>query len=91
MERALLADFAIVKAYKGDTHGNLVFRKTARNFNPIMATAGRVTIAEVEHLVPAGTLDADEIHTSGIFVQRIVLGKGYEKPIEQRTTRPRED
>ena len=90
MERALTADFAIVKAQKGDTHGNLVFHKTARNFNPIMATAATVTIAEVEELVPAGELDPDEIHTPGIFVQRILLGTNYDKPIEQRTTRARD-
>ena len=89
LERALTADVALVKAWKGDTHGNLVFRKTARNFNPMMATAGRLTIAEVEELVPAGELDADGIHTPGIFVQRIIQGSGYVKPIEQRTTRPR--
>ena len=90
MERALTADFAIVKAHKGDTHGNLVFKKTARNFNPIMATAAKITIAEVEELVPAGQLDPDEIHTPGIFVQRILLGENYDKPIEQRTTRSRD-
>ncbi|MCA9513899.1 MAG: CoA transferase subunit A [Myxococcales bacterium] len=89
METALQADFALVKAWKGDTHGNLVYRATARNFNPMMAMAGKVTIAEVEELVPAGELDPDQIHTPGIFVQRILKGVGYEKPIEQRTTRPR--
>ena len=89
LERALTADFALVKAWKGDTHGNLIFRATARNFNPIMATAGRVTIAEVEELVPAGELDADGIHLPGIYVQRIIRGEHYEKWIEQRTTRPR--
>ncbi len=89
MERALTADFAIVKAWKGDTHGNLVFRMTARNFNPMMATAARVTIAEVEELVPAGELDPDSVHTPGIFVARIIEGSDYQKPIEQRTTRPR--
>lgn len=89
MERALTADFALVKAYKGDTHGNLVFKQTARNFNPMMAMAGRITIAEVEELVPAGELDPDTIHTPGIFVQRIIRGTRYQKPIEQRTTRPR--
>ena len=72
MEMGLVADFAIVKAWKGDAHGNLVFRKTARNFNPMMATAGKVTIAEVEEFVPAGELDPDEIHTPGIFVQRVI-------------------
>ncbi|MEN9785728.1 MAG: hypothetical protein RLZZ299_992 [Pseudomonadota bacterium] len=87
MERALFADFAIVKAWKADTHGNLVYRKTARNFNPMMATAARVTIAEVEELVEPGTLDPDEIHTPGIFVQRIVRGPSFEKRIERRTTR----
>ena len=87
LERALLGDFAIVKAWKGDTHGNLIFRKTARNFNPIMATAGRITIAEVEEVVQPGELDADGIHIPGIFVQRIVQGQHYEKWIEQRTTR----
>ena len=86
---ALQADVAFVKAWKGDTHGNLIYRATARNFNPMMAMAGKITIAEVEELVPAGELDPDQIHTSGIFVQRIIQGKNYEKPIEQRTTRPR--
>ena len=85
METGLVADFAIVKAWKGDAHGNLVFRKTARNFNPMMATAGKVTIAEVEEFVPAGELDPDEIHTPGIFVQRVIKASDYEKPIEQRT------
>ena len=85
METGLVADFAIVKAWKGDAHGNLVFRKTARNFNPMMATAGKITIAEVEEFVPAGELDADEIHTPGIFVQRVIKATDYEKPIEQRT------
>ncbi len=85
MEMGLVADFAIVKAWKGDAHGNLVFRKTARNFNPMMATAGKVTIAEVEEFVPAGELDPDEIHTPGIFVQRVIKASDYEKPIEQRT------
>lgn len=89
METALKADFAFVKAWKGDTHGNLVYRATARNFNPMMATAARVTIAEVEELVPAGELDPDNIHTPGIYVQRIFAGVDYEKPIEQRTLRPR--
>jgi 3-oxoacid CoA-transferase subunit A len=87
LERALDADFALVKAEKGDTHGNLVFNKTARNFNPIMATAADVTIAEVEQLVEPGELDPDEIHTPSIFVQRILEGDHYEKWIEQRTTR----
>ncbi|WP_290798589.1 CoA transferase subunit A [Flavihumibacter sp. UBA7668] len=88
MEVAFEADFAIVKAWKGDTAGNLVFRATARNFNPIMAMAGKMTIAEVEELVPAGTLDPDHIHTPGIYVHRIFQGKDYEKRIEQRTSRP---
>lgn len=89
MEAALKADFALVKAWRGDTHGNLIYRETARNFNPMMAMAGAVTIAEVEELVPAGELAPNEIHTPGIFVQRILQGTEYEKPIEQRTTRPR--
>ena len=87
LERALRADLSIVKAWKGDEQGNLVFRKTARNFNPMMATAGKVTVAEVEQLVPAGALDADSIHTPGIFVKRIVLGHDFEKRIEKRTVR----
>lgn len=87
LEYAFEADFAMVKAWKGDTHGNLVFRATSRNFNPLMAMAGKVTIAEVEELVPAGSLDPNEIHTPGIFVHRIFEGKNYEKRIEQRTTR----
>jgi len=91
MERALHGDFGLVKAWKGDTHGNLVFRKTARNFNPLMARAARVTIAEVEVLVPAGELDPDEIHLPGIYVQRIIKGEHYEKWIEQRTVRAREE
>ena len=85
METGLTADYALVKAWKGDSHGNLVFRKTARNFNPMMATAAKVTIAEVEEFVPAGELDADMIHTPGIFVQRVIKAGDYEKPIEQRT------
>ncbi|HYD99844.1 MAG TPA: CoA transferase subunit A [Alphaproteobacteria bacterium] len=89
MERGLRADLAIVKAWKGDTAGNLVFRKTSRNFNPMMATAGKVTVAEVEELVEPGQLDPDHIHTPGIFVKRIVQGRDYKKQIEQRTTRPR--
>jgi 3-oxoacid CoA-transferase subunit A len=88
LERGLKADLAIVKAWKGDAQGNLVFRKTSRNFNPMMATAGKVTVAEVEELVPVGALDADAIHTPGIFVQRILHGTNYEKRIEQRTVRP---
>jgi len=87
LERALHADFAIVKAWRADTHGNLVYRRTARNFNPMMATGARITIAEVEEVVPAGTLDPDSVHTPGIFVQRVVLGQRYEKRIEKRTTR----
>ena len=89
LERGLTADLAIDKAWKGDTEGNLVYRKTARNFNPMMASAGRVTIAEVEHLVQPGELDPDHIHTPGIFVQRIIQGTDYRKPIEQRTVRQR--
>jgi 3-oxoacid CoA-transferase subunit A len=89
LETALAGDFAIVKAWKGDRFGNLVYRKTARNFNPVMATAGRVTIAEVEELVEPGVLDPDHVHTPGVFVQRVIVGKNYEKPIEQRTVRPR--
>jgi 3-oxoacid CoA-transferase A subunit len=85
MERALEADFAIIKAWKGDTAGNLIFKGTARNFNPLMAAAGKITIAEVEELVPVGTLDPNQIHTPGIYVQRIFQGKNYEKRIEQRT------
>jgi 3-oxoacid CoA-transferase subunit A len=91
IERALTADLALVHAWKGDTEGNLVYRKTARNFNPIMATAGRVTIAEVENLVESGKIDPDHIHTPGVFVQRIVHGRSFEKRIEQRTVRKRPD
>ena len=87
MEEAFDADFALVKAWKGDSQGNLVFRETARNFNPLMAMAGRVTIAEVEELVPAGSLDPDHIHTPGIYVHRIFQGEDYEKRIEQLTVR----
>lgn len=87
LETALTADFAIVKAWKGDPFGNLVFKGTARNFNPAMAMAGRITIAEVEELVAPGELDPNIIHTPGIFVQRIFQGQGYEKRIEQRTVR----
>jgi 3-oxoacid CoA-transferase subunit A len=87
MEYAFDADFAIVKAWKGDTSGNLIFRMTARNFNPMMAMAGKITIAEVEELVPEGTLDPDQIHTPGIYVHRIFQGNNYEKRIEQRTVR----
>ena len=89
MERGLVADVSIVHAYKGDTEGNLVYRKTARNFNPMMASAGKVTVAQVEHLVAAGDIDPDAIHTPGIFVQRIVHAPNAAKLIEQRTTRPR--
>jgi 3-oxoacid CoA-transferase subunit A len=89
MERGLVADLAIVHAWKGDTEGNLVYRKTARNFNPMMATAGKVTVAQVEHLVEAGQIDPDHIVTPGIFVQRIVHVPDAEKRIEQRTTRKR--
>lgn len=87
MEHAFDSDFAIVKAWKGDTAGNLIFRGTSRNFNPLMAMAGKITIAEVEELVPAGELNPDEIHTPGIYVQRIFQGSNYEKRIEQRTVR----
>lgn len=87
MEQAFEADFAIVKAWKGDTSGNLIYRATARNFNPLMAMAGKVTIAEVEELVEPGELDPDQIHTPGIFVHRIFQGTNYEKRIEQRTLR----
>lgn len=85
LEKGLRADFAIVKAWRGDTAGNLIYRGTARNFNPMMAAAGKITIAEVEELVPIGTLDPNHIHTPGIYVQRIFQGKNYEKRIEQRT------
>ena len=87
MERWLKADYALVKAWKGDTHGNLVYRKTARNFNPMMATAAAITIAEVEHLVEPGILDPDAIITPGIYVKRILMGQDYEKRIERRTVR----
>jgi 3-oxoacid CoA-transferase subunit A len=90
LETALTADFALVKAWKGDTEGNLIFKATARNFNPMMAMAGSITVAEVEELVPAGELDPNEIHTPGIFVQRIFKGERFEKRIEQRTTRKKE-
>jgi 3-oxoacid CoA-transferase subunit A len=89
LEHWLRADFSLVKAWKGDTMGNLIYKGTARNFNPMMAMAGKVTIAEVEELVQPGELDPNSIHTPGIFVQRIFQGKNYEKRIEQRTTRPR--
>jgi len=87
LESWLRADFSIVKAWKGDTAGNLAYKGTARNFNPMMAAAGKITIAEVEELVPLGELDPNQIHTPGIYVQRIFKGTGYEKRIEQRTTR----
>jgi 3-oxoacid CoA-transferase subunit A len=89
MERALTAPWAFVKAWKGDRLGNLVYRKTARNFNPMMATAARCTIAEVEELVEAGELDPETVHTPGIFVKRILVGREYRKPIEKRPVRPR--
>jgi 3-oxoacid CoA-transferase subunit A len=89
LERALTADFAIVKAWRGDKLGNLVYRKTARNFNPMMATAAKVTIAEVEELVEPGKLEPDQVHTPGIYVARVVKGPAYEKAIEQRTVRKR--
>ena len=89
LEHAFEADFALVKAWKGDEAGNLIFKGTARNFNPMMAMAGRITVAEVEELVPAGTLDPNAIHVPGIFVHRIVQGTHYEKRIEQRTVRPK--
>jgi 3-oxoacid CoA-transferase subunit A len=85
MEYAFEADYAIVKAWKGDADGNLVYKETARNFNPLMAMAGKITIAEVEHLVPVGDLEPDMIHTPGIYVHRIFQGKEYQKRIEQRT------
>lgn len=90
METGLTADLAIVKAWKGDKYGNLVYRKTARNFNPMMAMAGRITVAEIEEMVPSSALGGpDVVHTPGIFVQRLFVGDHYEKRIEQRTTRPR--
>jgi 3-oxoacid CoA-transferase subunit A len=89
MERALTADFALIKAWKGDRLGNLIYRKTARNFNPMMATAGRCTIAEVEELVGVGELEPDAVVTPGVYVQRVVVGAHLEKRIERRTTRPR--
>ena len=87
LETAIRGDFALVKAWKGDPAGNLVYRRTARNFNPMMATAAPITIAEVEQVTPLGGLDPDDVHTPGIFVQRLVLGERYEKRIEQRTVR----
>ena len=89
METGLQADFAIIYAWKGDKYGNLVYRKTARNFNPLMATAATVTIAEVEHLVEPGEIEPDQVHTPGIYVNRILVGDHYEKWIEKRTVRPR--
>ena len=89
LEHAIRGDYAIVKAWKGDRWGNLVYRKTARNFNSMMAAAGRITIAEVEELVEVGELEANHIHTPSIYVQRVIKGEGYEKPIEQRTVRKR--
>jgi 3-oxoacid CoA-transferase subunit A len=88
MERGLTGDFALVHAWKGDRHGNLVYRKTARNFNPMMATAGKITVAEVEHLVEPGELDGDLVHTPGIFVQRVVVCRQNRKHIERHTVRP---
>lgn len=85
LERALKADFALVKAWRGDAMGNLVFRKTARNFNPMIATCGKITVAEVEELVPVGSIDPDQVHTPGVYVKRIFQGRGYEKRIEKRT------
>lgn len=90
LEVAFDADFALVKAWKGDTAGNLIFRGTARNFNPVMAMAGKITVAEVEYLVPVGELNPDQIHTPGVYVQRIFEGKNYEKRIEQRTVRTKQ-
>ena len=90
METGLVADLAIVKGWKADPHGNLVYRKTARNFNPMMATAGKVTVAEVEEVVEPKDLDPDHVHTAGIFIQRLIEGHDYEKRIEQRTVRERE-
>ena len=87
LERGIVGDFALVKAWKADEFGNLVYRKTARNFNPMIATAGKITIAEVEEIVPVGELDPDQIHTPGVFVQRLIKGPSFQKRIEQRTTR----
>lgn len=87
LEKGITGDFAFVKAWKGDKFGNLIFRKTARNFNPMIATAGKITVAEVEELVEVGTLDPDQIHTPGVYIQRIFQGQNYEKRIEQRTVR----
>lgn len=90
MERGLVADLSIIKAWKGDREGNLVYRKTARNFNPMMATAGKACVVEVEHLVAPGQLDPDHIHTPGIYIDRIIAGARFEKRIERVTTRPRD-
>ncbi len=87
LERGIVGDFAFVKAWKADTFGNLIFRKTARNFNPMMAAAGKITVAEVEEIVDCGELDPDQVHTPGIYVQRLIKGPKYEKRIEQRTVR----
>jgi 3-oxoacid CoA-transferase A subunit len=87
LEEAFQSDFAIVKAWKGDTHGNLIFKGTARNFNPMMAKAGKITIVEVEELVQPGTLDPNNVHVAGVYVHRIFQGSDYEKRIEQRTVR----
>ena len=87
LEKGITGDFAFVKAWKGDKFGNLIFRKTARNFNPMIATAGKITVAEVEELVEVGTLDPDQIHTPGVYIQRIFQGQNYEKRIEQRIVR----
>ena len=89
METGLVADLSLVKAWKADAEGNLVYRKTARNFNPMIATAGKVTVVEVEEILPVGSFDPDQIHTPGIFVDRIVVGAHFDKHIERRTTRPR--
>ena len=89
LERALTADFALVKAWKGDRMGNLIYRKTARNFNPMMASAAKITIAEVEHLVEPGELDPEQVVTPGIYVQRVVVGEHFDRRIEKRTVRPR--
>ncbi len=89
LETGLVADLSIVRAWKGDSSGNLVYRRTARNFNPVMATAGKVTVAEVEELVPVGAIDPDNVHTPGVYVQRLLVGNNYQRRIEQRTTRKR--
>jgi 3-oxoacid CoA-transferase subunit A len=90
MEQAIFADVAIIKGYKADKFGNVIYHQTARNFNPIMATAAEVTICEVEEIVEVGTLDSDNIHTPGIFIDRLIQGNNYEKRIEKVTTRNRE-